>query len=504
MSGLLQPGISVLISWNHILKNMLDSPFSKGRKDRAEGPAFFRQAVFHLGGDFRIDLTVYQTVFFQFSQLFGEHPLGDIPHAAFEFVKTKRSVFKQMVKSYALPFASDNVKGRFYGATRRFRSFTVRINFMSHSILPVPLLRISYYLIRWMVLSNTTLSCGDCISRITLITSRFTALCIILSVMRTDWIILSLGFGVLIAAVGLLFVAGSIESLQSHSLIGIIKLIMFAAFLYELFRDGKELYAKAPGHHYYLHKSSLHDILAVNAGAFAAFFISIELGHGGVIASAITGMTAAVLLPGYAAAVYCGSFVGMASTTVFSSYTSLLSASFLSSLIYVAARPAFSGFGGKLGTIAFSGTLISLLLHDGDLMAGYIPEKGFGLALVFFSVIGALISYIVNVVLKHGPVTASALTGLLAGLVLPVLLGPEEGRTIALMVFAASFAGMSSRERVPGIFHILIAGALAGLLFIYTMPYAGGAGGKMGTIAFGAVTAVAGADRFLILLKKRF
>ena len=101
--------------------------------------------------------------------------------------------------------------------------------------------------------------------------------------------------------------------------------------------------------------------------------------------------------------------------------------------------------------------------------------------------------------LKQGAVIASALVGLLAGLSLPVLLGPEEGKVIALMVFAASFAGMSSRERIRSSLHIALAGALAGLLFIYTMPYAGGAGGKMGTIAFGAVIAVAGADKIMRL-----
>lgn len=321
--------------------------------------------------------------------------------------------------------------------------------------------------------------------------------------MRTDRIILTMGFGILAAAVALLFVAGSVESLQSHWFIAAVKLLMFGAFLYELFRDGKELYGKPPGHHYYMDLRSVYDILAVNAGAAVAFFISIELGHGGVIASAITGMTAAVLLPAYAAAVYCGSFVGMASTAVFSSWQSLLSASFLSSLIYVAARPACGGFGGKLGTIAFSGTLLSLLLHDGSLLATGIPDRGFGMILVFFSVLGATLTYVVNVVLKHGAVIASALVGLLAGLTLPVLLGPEEGRTIALMVFAASFAGMSSRERIAKVFHIIIAGALAGLLFIYTMPYAGGAGGKMGTIAFASVIAVGGADKVLGLLNSR-
>ncbi|MBN1247333.1 MAG: hypothetical protein JXC32_06720, partial [Anaerolineae bacterium] len=35
-------------------------------------------------------------------------------------------------------------------------------------------------------------------------------------------------------------------------------------------------------------------------------------------------------------------------------------------------------------------------------------------------------------------------------------------------------------------------GFVAGIIFVYSMPLAGGAGGKLGTIAFGAVLAVCG------------
>lgn len=305
------------------------------------------------------------------------------------------------------------------------------------------------------------------------------------------------GFFILIVTVGLLYIVGGIESIQSHWFIASLKGILFIGFLYEVVQDASVLYRKSVNEHYSPDLRMLNEILGVNAGALAAFFISIELSHGGVIASAIVGLTAAVVFPGYAAAIYCGSFVGMASTVVFTSYETLFLASLLASVIYVVARPACQGFGGKLGTIAFSATMLSLWIIDGSLLSSRIPDTRFGLILVLFSILGAYLTYLINVILKHGPVIASALVGMIAGLSLPVFYGPEDGGVIALMVFAASFAGMSSRDRIRTSYHIVIAGALAALLFIYTQPYAGGAGGKMGTIAFGAAIAVTGADKMI-------
>lgn len=305
------------------------------------------------------------------------------------------------------------------------------------------------------------------------------------------------GFVILITTVGLLYIAGGIESIQSHWFIGLVKWLLFLGFLYEVVQDASFLYSNSLKEHYSLDLKMLYELTGVNAGALAAFFISIELSHGGVIASAIVGLTAAVVFPGYAAAIYCGSFVGMASTAVFASYGHLMLASLLASFIYVLVLPACRGFGGKLGTIAFSGTLLSLLIIDGSLLSSQIPDRSFGITLIFFSIVGAYLTYLVNVILNHGPVIASALVGLLAGLFFPALYGPEEGKMIALMVFTASFAGMSNRERIGSWFQIVIAGALAALLFIYTQPYAGGAGGKMGTIAFAAAIAVSGADKLI-------
>jgi hypothetical protein len=99
------------------------------------------------------------------------------------------------------------------------------------------------------------------------------------------------------------------------------------------------------------------------------------------------------------------------------------------------------------------------------------------------------ITYVSSVRLGHGPVQASALVGLVGGLVCPVL---PAGEGLAAVVFCASFAGMAQPDRVPGIGAMAVAGAVCGVLVAATGPVLVGFGGKLGTIAFVACLVVRG------------
>jgi hypothetical protein len=94
---------------------------------------------------------------------------------------------------------------------------------------------------------------------------------------------------------------------------------------------------------------------------------------------------------------------------------------------------------------------------------------------------------------------ASGIVGVVAGLILPVLF-PEIGGTLAVMAICASFVGMSSAKHFPNALPLAVAGLFLGLIFIYSMPFLGGAGGKLGTMAFGSGLAVRG---FMDLLQGR-
>ncbi|OIB58406.1 hypothetical protein [Natrialba sp. SSL1] len=96
---------------------------------------------------------------------------------------------------------------------------------------------------------------------------------------------------------------------------------------------------------------------------------------------------------------------------------------------------------------------------------------------------GAVVTYGASVVAELGPVLASALVGLLAGLALPRVGAP---------IYCGSFVGMASPAVFPGFEYVAVAGAISGLAYVATTASFGGVGGKLGTIAlFGCVAAVA-------------
>lgn len=118
-------------------------------------------------------------------------------------------------------------------------------------------------------------------------------------------------------------------------------------------------------------KGKLFEFLALVIGSLLTFYLNNELGWGGVIASATVGLVGGLLpylnsssqqLKSVALAVYCGTFVGMASTSLFDELHYIFIASAISGLFYIYTRGLFIGFGGKLGSVAFSGVLATVLL----------------------------------------------------------------------------------------------------------------------------------------------
>ena len=183
--------------------------------------------------------------------------------------------------------------------------------------------------------------------------------------------------------------------------------------------------------------------LAVTAGALLTRILAFDLGLGVIVAAALVGLLADRLLPSYGAAVYCGAFVGMASPAVFATLPAVTAAGLVAGMVFVAAEQVFDGFGGKLGTVAFVGCAVIALALGAEGGSGTAVS---GTTAVGFALAGAAaagITYLSSVYLNHGPVRASALTGLVGGLVCPA--PPVVGDGIAAVVFCASFAGMASR-----------------------------------------------------------
>jgi len=243
------------------------------------------------------------------------------------------------------------------------------------------------------------------------------------------------------------------------------------------------------------------DAAAVILATVMTYYISVPLGQGAVVASALVGVLAALLVPRWAMPIYCGSFVGMISHLLIQSWWCVALSGAISAIIYVLAEPTLNGFGGKLGTIAFAGCLLSALIRGERALADSVPDATTGLWVVGYSVAAAAVTYSISVRLGHGPVMASGIVGLVGGLSLPVA-HPTIGGLLTIAVFCGSFAGMSTAARFANEWYMVLAGALCGLVIIYSSPHMGGVGGKLGAIAFGSTIALSGLREGIRLLRE--
>ena len=112
---------------------------------------------------------------------------------------------------------------------------------------------------------------------------------------------------------------------------------------------------------------SLILILGGIGGAVFTFLLQ-KAGCSAVVASCIVGLIGALIghftlsthLP---LIVFCGSFVGMTSLTLGSIPLMILGGA-LCGLVYKISLNVFAGYGGRLGTIAFISTVISVYLFS--------------------------------------------------------------------------------------------------------------------------------------------
>lgn len=229
----------------------------------------------------------------------------------------------------------------------------------------------------------------------------------------------------------------------------------------------------------------------VVVGALVAYVLSVDVGLGAVTASALVALVAALILPEHAVPIYCGSFVGMTSARLLISHGEVAIAGGIAATLYVLTACSYPGYGGKLGTIAFIGSVLTGWGLDREFLITEIPTQPVIWLIIAHAMIATVVTYWLSIRLEHGPVVASGIVGLIGGLVLPAVYS-EIGETLAVMVICASFAGMSSAQRFPRFLWMLTAGLVTGLIFVYSMPLMGGAGGKLGTIAFSSVLAVNG------------
>jgi hypothetical protein len=131
-------------------------------------------------------------------------------------------------------------------------------------------------------------------------------------------------------------------------------------------------YLRGQLHH---HEHQYEHILVVcwiPIGAVSSFYLNHYLSLGPVISASAVGLTGSFLpifkkeseyLRQLPAAVYCGAFIGMSSTAVAPNILFVLTASFFTAILIVVSKSLFSGVGGKLGTLAFAGVVITSFIY---------------------------------------------------------------------------------------------------------------------------------------------
>lgn len=116
------------------------------------------------------------------------------------------------------------------------------------------------------------------------------------------------------------------------------------------------------------------------AGAVATAVLSVRLGSGAVVGSALVGFAAGIGLPPVfpefggtlAAAAFCASFVGMSSPDRLADEWQVALAGAVCGLVFVAVSAVLVGAGGKLGTVAF---VSCVTVFGGEkLLARSLPE----------------------------------------------------------------------------------------------------------------------------------
>jgi hypothetical protein len=235
--------------------------------------------------------------------------------------------------------------------------------------------------------------------------------------------------------------------------------------------------------------------LALVVAGPVTYLCHAQTGLGPVVASALVGLVAGLVVPDYGVPAYCGSFVGMASPALVGGVAAVAAASLVAAGVYVLGKRLFVGFGGKLGTTAFVGVGVAVLAGGGPLPPGSLPADPVCGACLATGLVAAVAAYAVSVHLDRGPVVGSALVGLVAGLLAPAVV--PGGETLAAAAFCASFVGMSRPDRLGGTPAVGAAGLVSGALFVGAAPRFVGFGGKLGTVAFVSCLVVAAGREWL-------
>ncbi len=304
-----------------------------------------------------------------------------------------------------------------------------------------------------------------------------------------------IGYILLTGMVTGLLIFAAYQAWIFHPTTGILTVIVLIGAMITLYEEGKHVIKLLKTNPQNKTSQRIGNFLAVFIGGILTFYLAQNIVLGAVVAAGLVAILVHIILPEYGVPAYCGAFVGMSSSALLFNNFEIALASSVAGVVYVLTTKVFAGVGGKLGTIA----LISAAATSAGLQRQFlftpIYDMDTNVLIMISAIIATALTFYLNCYRGNGPVLASGVVGLAGGLILPVLF-PQHGDVLAVVTICASFTGMSSEGRCPAFWHILVAGFFTGVLFIFSTPMMGGAGGKLGTIAFASVLSIFGFTHF--------
>ncbi|WP_158654795.1 hypothetical protein [Helicobacter cetorum] len=259
--------------------------------------------------------------------------------------------------------------------------------------------------------------------------------------------------------------------------------------------------------------------LGILIGIYFTYFSIHALHLSAVISSCLAGIFS--LLPffkklglksEFSVAIYCGSFAGMG--CVLNAYELLLTAILVWLLMLLFAN-FFKGFGGKLGLIAYVGSVITeliILIFGGQnihnlslikLLFHFDPLADFYsiISVIIASTLGFYTSVFFHHYLKKGAIFSSAFPSLIIGLLEYFPIAHIELFTTTF--FSASFAGMLAQDLILRRLFIMLI-MVHFLTSILVKNNLGEYGGALGVIAFFSVFIVLQIYFIALYLKQLF
>jgi hypothetical protein len=230
----------------------------------------------------------------------------------------------------------------------------------------------------------------------------------------------------------------------------------------------------------------LRDTAAITCAAVLTHWLQGSMNV--VLASAAVGLIGAMTMKDHESEIFLGSFIGMASATLFPLYA-VAAAGLFGGLIYTWLKPWLHHAGGKLGFLAFlSIYAVSTFQPSSPFLLG----SGVEINGVFFVI--SLLSVVVVQLLKgkfqQTGVFASAAVGVVLGLFW-MFVSSAEMQTAMVIAYGATFVGMTSKKILSESM-VLLGAFVYPMMYVLFSPLFQGYGGKLGMIALLTTTLLHG------------